>query len=70
MVDCNRVIKNISLYMQDRDITNKKLCNDLGFNTATWSNRKRNPKSLQLSEIQAICNYLCITLADLETKKL
>lgn len=70
MIDCNRVIKNIGLYMQDRDITNKKLCIDLGFNAATWSNRKRNPKSLQLSEIQAICNYLGITLADLETKKL
>ena len=56
--------------MNDRDITNKKLCEDLGFNAATWSNRKRNPKSLQLSEIQAICNYLCISLADLEIKKL
>lgn len=70
MVDCKRAIKNITLYMQDRDITNRRLCNDVGITQATWCNRKKNPKNLLLGEMAAICNYLGITLADLEEKKL
>lgn len=70
VVDCARVLKNICLYMQDRNITNQKLCHDTGIKTATWSNRKKTPKEFKLGELMAICNYFGIQLADLEAKKL
>lgn len=70
MVDSARVLKNICLYMQDRDISNQKLCHDTGICTATWSNRKKDPKEFKLGELVAICNYFGIKLADLEANKL
>lgn len=70
MVDSARVLKNICLYMQDRDISNQKLCHDTGICTATWSNRKKAPKEFKLGELVAICNYFGIKLADLEANKL
>lgn len=56
--------------MQDRDISNQKLCHDTGICTATWSNRKKAPKEFKLGELVAICNYFGIKLADLEANKL